>query len=166
MKFKTSGPLFRKIVLPHFTAPVCHPSTFMNLAKIDMSSKHSIIPLSPYGHFQRATVTRVVPLAHGISKNRHLFGETCSWDFSATSCHTSIFIDVANVFLANRRSVMTICTVSRSNSSHMDVTGPMNFEKKIGPFFAKSCSRDFATTICHPSTLWTLQKPPWLKDVP
>ena len=84
------------------------------------------------------------------------FGETCSWDLSATSCHTSTFIDIANIFLANRRSVKTICTVSGSNSSHMDVTGPMNFEKKLGPFFAKSCYRDFAATICHPSTFLDL----------
>ena len=129
MTFKKSGLLFRKIVLPHFAAPVCHPSTFMDLAKIDMSSINSVIPLSPYGHFERAKVTRELPQAHGISKNDTFFGETCSWDFSATSCHTSSFIDIANIFLANRRSVMTICTVSGSKSSHMDVTGPMNFEK-------------------------------------
>ena len=138
MTFKKSGLLLRKIVLPHFVAPVCHPSTFMDLAKIDMSSKHSVIPLRPFGHFQRATVTRVVPLAHGISKNRHLFGETCSWDLSATSCHPSTFMDPANIFLANRRSVKTLCTVSGSDSTHVDVTGPMNFEIYWDLFFVKS----------------------------
>ena len=63
------------------------------------------------------------------------------------------FIDLANIVLANRRSVKTICLVSGFESAHMDVTRPMNFEKKSDFFFVKSCSRDFVAPSCHPSTL-------------
>ena len=54
------------------------------------------------------------------------FGETCSWDLSATSCNTSTFIDIANTDLANIRSAKTICRISGSDSTHMVVTSPGN----------------------------------------
>ena len=95
------------------------------------------------------------------------FGETCSWDLSATSCNTSTFIDIANIFLANRRSVKTICTVSGSNSSHMDVTGPMNFEKKIRTFFLQNRAPGILRqSFAIQALLWTLLIPPWRNDVP
>ena len=65
MNIKEPGALFRKIVLRHFAAPVCHPNTL---------------------------------------------------------------IELTNIFVAIKRSVKSICTVSESDSTHMDVTGPINFE--------------------------------------
>ena len=94
------------------------------------------------------------------------FGETCSWDFSATSCHTSTFIDIANIFLANKRSVKTICTVSGSNSSHMDVTCPMNFEKNWGIFLQNRAPGILRQPFAIQALLWTLQTFSWLTDVP
>ena len=38
MKFKKPGPLFWKNVLAHFAAPVCHPSTFIELANFAPAS--------------------------------------------------------------------------------------------------------------------------------
>ena len=39
MNIKKPGPLFRKIVLRHFAAPNCHPSTFIDLSKIVLAKK-------------------------------------------------------------------------------------------------------------------------------
>ena len=59
----------------------------------------------------------------------HFFAKSCSRDFATSICHPSTFMDLANIVLANKRSVKTIRTVSGSDSTHVDVTGPMNFEK-------------------------------------
>ena len=62
------------------------------------------------------------------------------------------FIDLANIVLATRGSVEIICLVSGSDSAHMDVTRPMNFEKNCELFFVKSCSRILRPLFAYPST--------------
>ena len=84
-------------------------------------------------------------------------GISWSWNFAVPSCHPNTFIDLANTFLANKRSLKTICTVSGSESTHKDVTGQMYFEK-IGPYFVKTCFRAFAAPSCHPSTFMDIAK--------
>ena len=66
------------------------------------------------------------------------FGETCSSGFYEHSCHPNTYSDLGNIVLANRGSVKTICMVSGSDSTHVDVTPPMNFEKKFGTSFSKN----------------------------
>ena len=88
-----------------------------------------------------------------FEKNYDLFfAKSCFRDFSEPSCHSSSFIDLAKTALANIRSVKTICMVSGSDSTHVGVTGPMNFEKNYDLFFAKSCFRDFSEPSCHSSS--------------
>ena len=72
-----------------------------------------------------------------IQKIRTSFSENHAPAFAAPIYHPSSFIDLANPVLANRRSIKNICTVSGGNSTQMDVTGPMSFEKKLGPLFRK-----------------------------
>ena len=56
--------------------------------------------------------------------------------------------------------------VSGSNSSHMDVTGPMNFEKKLGPFLQNRAPGILRQPFAIQALLWTLQTLSWLIDVP
>ena len=94
-----------------------------------------------------------------FEKNYDLFfAISCFRDFSEPSCHSSSFIDLANTALANIRPVKTICMVSGSDSTHVGVTGPMNFEKNYDLFFAKSCFRDFSEPSCHSSSFIDLAK--------
>ena len=64
-----------------------------------------------------------------IQKIRTSFSENHAHAFAAPIYHPSSFIDIANTVLANRRSVKTICMVSGSDSTHIEVTGPKTFEK-------------------------------------
>ena len=64
-----------------------------------------------------------------IQKIRTSFSENHAHAFAAPIYHPSSFIDIANTVLANRRSVKTICMVSGSDSTHIEVTGPTTFEK-------------------------------------
>ena len=72
-----------------------------------------------------------------FQKIRTTFSEKPASLICGPVCHPSTFIDLANTTLADRRSVKTICVVLGSDSTHMDVTGPMNFEKRIEPLFRK-----------------------------
>ena len=49
--------------------------------------------------------------------------------------------------------------ISEGYRTDIGVTGPMNFKKKIGRFFGKTCSRDFGAPGCYPSTLIDLVNP-------
>ena len=63
-------------------------------------------------------------------------------------------MDLANIVLANRRSVKTICTVSGSDSTHMVVTSPGK-SKQPGRFFGGGENPGPGTLrvpFCHPST--------------
>ena len=64
------------------------------------------------------------------------FGEIIVPDFAVPSCHPITLIDLSNTALVEKRFAKTKCAVSGSDSTHMDVTGPMNFEKKIRTFFS------------------------------
>ena len=43
--------------------------------------------------------------------------------------------------------------ISEGYRTHRGVADPMNFNKSLGFFFGKSCSRDFGAPGCHPSIL-------------
>ena len=88
-------------------------------------------------------------------------GESFFRDFSAASCHPVIFIDLANAVLANRCPTKTICTVSGSDSTHMEATGPMTLKTKLGPIFVNSSSRNFAAPSCHPCNSYDLVNNAW-----
>ena len=82
---------------------------------------HGLIDLEyPYGcHWSNET-----------QKIRTSISENHAPAFAAPIYHPSSFIDLSIIVPANRRSVKTIFTVSESNSDHVDVNGPMTFEKK------------------------------------
>ena len=71
---------------------------------------------------------RGAPGSRKIKKLGPFLGETCSWGLFAPTCHRITFIELANIVLAYRRSIKTICTVSGSDMTHMDVTRPLKFE--------------------------------------
>ena len=48
----------------------------------------------------------------------------------------------------------------------MDVTVPMNFEKKLGPFLQNRAPGILRQPFAIPALLWTLQTLSWLIDVP
>ena len=91
------------------------------LKNVRRDQMHGLIDLEyPYG----------CHLSNEIQKIRTSFSENHAPAFAAPIYHPSSFIDLSIIVLDNRRSVRTICTVSGSNSAHVDVNGPMTFEKK------------------------------------
>ena len=66
-----------------------------------------------------------------LKKIRTSFSEKRAPFFAAPVCHPITFIDLGDTLLANRRSAKAKCTDSGSDSTHLDVAGPMNFEKRI-----------------------------------
>ena len=77
-----------------------------------------------------------------FQKIRTTFSEKPASLICGPVCHPSTFIDLANTTLADRRSVKTICVVLGSDSTHMDVTGPVK-SKQPGRFFGKIMFPEF-----------------------
>ena len=74
--------------------------------------------------------THMVVTSPVISKQRgRFFWENLGPGFSVPSCHPSTSNDLSTTALDEKRFVRTLCTVSGSDSTHIDVTDPMTFEK-------------------------------------
>ena len=76
--------------------------------------------------------------------------------FWGPSLHKSTLINLVNTYLASRDPSKTICMLPEGYRTHRGVTDSMNFKKKLGLFFGKSCSRGFGVPGCHRSTLINL----------
>ena len=161
MNFENTGDLFFvKSCSRDFAVPSWHPCNFKdfkNNAWLVVFSRDHMYALRELQYSWGRHLSNEFQKKPGS-----FIGESCSLDFSAPSCHPSTFIDIANIVLANRRSVKAICTVSGSDRTHVDVTGPMNFENNYDLFFVKSCSRDFANPTCHPCNFKELINNAWL----
>ena len=124
------------------------------------------VPQRPCAWFQGAIKPIWVSLVRlFLKKIRTSFWENDAPAFAAPIYHPSSFIDLANTFLANKRSLKTICTVLGSKSTHMDVTGPTNF-KNLGPLFQKILLLQFAALFAIQALLLTSQFSPWLVNIP
>ena len=87
-------------------------------------------------------------------KKRTFFSfKSCSRDFGAHGCHASSLIDLVNSALASGSSGKPTRMISEGYRTHRGVNGSMNFKKKTGFFFGKSCSRICGDPGWHPSTL-------------
>ena len=81
------------------------------------------------------------------------------------SCHPIYFNDLANIVLAKRRSVKTLCLVSRSDSTQMAVTSPAN-SKQTGRFFCENYGPGILRSLLNIDALYlTFQTLPWLTKV-
>ena len=88
-----------------------------------------------------------------FQKNQEIFfSETRAPGILGPWLPLNTLMDLANIALAIKCLLKTICLISQGYRTHRGVTGPMNF-KKSGGFFGKSCTRDFGATVCHPSNL-------------
>ena len=134
---------FRKIVLPEFWGPGCHPGTLFDLVNTALASRGSVKPTRMISEGYR-THRGVTGSMNFKKLGRIFFGNSCSRGFGVPGCHPSPLINLVNTALASRDFVETICTVQEDCRTHRVVTGPMNF-KKSGFF-----SEDHAPGILGP----------------
>ena len=135
---------FRKIVLPDFGAPGCHPSTLIDFINTALAKKGSVKTKCMIAGVYRTHSVVTGPM--NFKKSGHFFsGKSCSWNFGAPGCHLSTLIDFANNDLVIKSSVEPKCMISEGYRTHGGVTGPMKFKKKDVVFFGKLCSRGFGT---------------------
>ena len=106
-KIRTS---FSENPAPAFCGPVCHPSTFIDLAIFALASKNSVKTI--WSVWESHSTQRGATGAWNFKKKMgHFFWRKLLLGFFCPSCHPSTFIDLENTVLANRCSVKTICTV-------------------------------------------------------
>ena len=128
MKFKKKDVFFRKIVLPGFWDPDSHPSTLIDLVKIDLAIKDSVETKRMIAEVYRTHSVVTGPM--NFKNLGHFFsGKSCFRDFGAPGCHPGTLIDLVNVALDIRESVETISMILEGCRTHRVVTGPMNFKK-------------------------------------
>ena len=127
------GRFFRKIVLPGFWDPRCHPCNLIDFANTALASKGSVetICMNSVGYRTHRAVTR--PMS--FKKSRRFVGKPCSRVFGAPGCHPSTLFDFINTALAKRGSEKTKCMIAENYRTHSVVTGPMNFKKNMTFFF-------------------------------
>ena len=137
MNFKKSGGFFiGKFCTRNFGAPVCHPSTLIDLSNTAMAGNCSVETICMISESYRAHRGFTGPMNFKKSV-RFFFGKSCSRDFGAPACHPSTLVDLANTVMASNNSVKTKCMISEGYRTNRDVTGPMKF-KKPGRFFSES----------------------------
>ena len=138
----------RKIVLPGFGAPGCHPSTLIDIVHTALASKCSIttICLISEGYGTHRAVTG--PMS--FKKSRGFVGKSYPRAFGAPGCHPSTLNDLVHTALASKCSLENICRISEGYRNHRGVTGTMNF-KKSRRLVGNSCSRFFGAPGCLPS---------------
>ena len=129
------GRFFRKIVLPGFWDPRCHPSTLIDFANTALASKGFVetICMNSVGYRTHRAVTG--PMS--FKKSRRFVGKPCSRVFGAPGCHPSTLFDFINTALANRGSEKTKCLIAEVYRTPSVVTVLMNF-KKSGLFFPEN----------------------------
>ena len=131
---KSQDIFFRKVVLPGFWGPGCHPDTLIDLANNAPADKSSVEPICMISEGYRTHGGVTGPM---IFKSRTFFFEkACSRDFGAPGCHPSTLIYLVKTALANKSSVKPRCMISGGCRTHRGVTGPMNFKK--GRFFSEN----------------------------
>ena len=150
MSFKKSRRFVGKSCSRVFGAPVCHPSTLIDLLHTALASKCSVNTICRISEGYRNHRGVTGPM--NFKKSRRFVRNSCSRDFGAPGCLPSTLIDLVHTAFASKCSVKTICLISEGYRTHRAVTGPMSFKKSIG-LVGKSCSRDFGAPGCHPSTL-------------
>ena len=120
-------------MLPGFWDPDSHPSTLIDLVKIDLASKDSVETKGMIAEVYRTHSVVTGPM--NFKKSGQFFsGKSCSRDFGTPGCHPGTLIDLVSVALDSKDSAETICTIWEGCRTHRVVTGPMNF-KKSGHFF-------------------------------
>ena len=156
--FKKSGTFIGDSCFLDFPATSCHPSAFIDLKNTAQAKKRSVKTICMVSGSE---ITHMVVTSPVNSKQpgRFFLGNSWSRKFAVPSCHSNTFIDLANTFLANKRPLETICTVSGSKSTHMGVTGTTNF-KKLGPLFQKTLLLHFAALFAIQALLLTSQFSP------
>ena len=150
MSFKKSRRFVGKSCSRVFGAPVCHPSTLIDLVHTALASKCSVKTICRISEGYRNHRGVTGPM--NFKKSRRFVGKPCSPVFWAPGCHPSTLIDIVHTALASKCSVTTICLIFEGYRTHRAVTGPMSF-KKSRRFVGKPCSRLFGAHGCHPSTL-------------
>ena len=119
-----------------FGAPDCHPSTLIDLIKIDVTRKRSVETICLISESYRTHRAFTGPM--NFKKSGHFFfGKSCSRDFGAPGCHPDTSIDLANIALASTLSRGPIGMISEGYRTHRGVTGSMNF-KKNRMFFSEN----------------------------
>ena len=128
-------------MLPGFWGPGCHLDTLIDLANIDLVSRHSAENICMISEGYRTH--RAVTGPMNFKKLRRFFRKIVLPGFWDPGCHPCTVIDLVNTALASRGPVKPICMISKGYRTNRVVTGPMNFKKSGRFFFGKSCSRDF-----------------------
>ena len=81
-EFQKNRTSFSENHAPAFFGPVCHPSTFSDLAIFALASKKSLKTI--WSVWESHSTQRGATGSWKFKKKRDLFsGENCSWDFSA-----------------------------------------------------------------------------------
>ena len=145
--FKKKDVFFRKIVLPGFWDPRCHPCNLFDLLNTALARKDSAEIICTF--WEGCGTHRGVTCPMNFKKIGFFFGKSCSRKFGAPGCHPSTSIDFINTALANIGSVKTKCLIAEVYRTHSVVTGPINFEK-IRTFFRENHAPGFWGT-CLPS---------------
>ena len=139
---KSGGLFFGKSCTRDFGAPVCYPSTLIDVSNTAVAIKFLLKTICVISEGYRTHRGVTGPMNFKKIRN-FFFGNSCSRDFGATDCYPSTLIDLANSALASRDLVETICKICEGYRTHRGVTGPMNFKSRTFLFFfVKSCSRD------------------------
>ena len=124
--FKKTGSFIGESCSRDFYAPCCHPRTSIDLASTALADICSVKTICMVSGSDSTHILVTSPV--NSKQPGRFLGKSRSRYFAVPSCHPSSSLDLANFFLANKRSAKTVCTVSGSESNHVDVTGPMNFE--------------------------------------
>ena len=123
-------------MLPGFWGPGCHLDTLIDLANVDLVSRHSAENICMILEGYRTH--RGVNGPMNFKKiGRFFFGKSCSRDFGDPGCHPSTLIDSINTAVAKLGSVEPICMISEGYRKHGGVKGSMKF-KKNQHFFSEN----------------------------
>ena len=136
MNFKKSGVFFGQLWARNSGAPGCHPSTLIGLAITALASKGPVQTICKISEGYRSHRGVTGPM--NFKNWEVFFGKLCSRIFGAPGCHPSTLFGLANLALASRGYVETICMISGGYRSHKGVTCSMNF-KKTRRFFSENC---------------------------
>ena len=127
MSFKKSRRFFRKTVLPGFWGTWLYQSTLFDLANTVLANKSSVETI--YMNSVSYRTHRAVSGPMSFKKSRRFFRKTVLPGFWGTLLYQSTLFDLANLVLASKGSVETICNNSVGYRTHRAVTGPMSFKK-------------------------------------
>ena len=111
MKFKKRTFFFRKIVLPGFWGPGCHPNTLIDNANTALASKCSVEPICIISEGYRTHRGVTGPMNFKKS-GRFFFRKVVLPGFWGPGCHPNTLIDNANTALASKDPIEPLYMIS------------------------------------------------------